>query len=227
MSAALAEAVVATAVAMGERGINAGTAGNVSVRSGDGMLITPSAVEYTELVPADIVSMRADTRWRSSSDRHPSSEWRFHLDVYAARPDVAAIVHAHPVNATAVAVHGRGIGPFHYMVAVAGGHDIRCAPYATFGTAELSDHVVRALRDRRACLIAHHGIVATGGSLAGALALAVEVETLASQYLAAHAIGPPPELTREQMDEVLAKMRSPGGYGSDPSPRAASPTGGR
>lgn len=227
MSAALAEAVIATAVAMAGRGINSGTAGNVSVRTGDGMLITPSSVEYTELTPADIVSMRADTSWRAAGGRHPSSEWRFHLDVYAARPDVAAIVHAHPVSATALAVHGHRIGPFHYMVAVAGGHDIRCAPYATFGTAELSDHVVRALRDRRACLIAHHGIVATGASLAGALALAVEVETLASQYLAALSLGPPPELTREQMDEVLAKMRGPGGYGSDPSPAGVSPAGGR
>lgn len=223
MSTAVAEAIIATAREMNRRGINSGTSGNVSARTANGMLITPSAVDYDELTVADIVAMCDDTSWRAAEGRHPSSEWRFHLDIYAARPDIHAIVHAHPINATALAVHGRGIGPFHYMVGVAGGHDIRCAPYATFGTSELSEHVVRALDGRRACLVAHHGIVATGRSLAAALALAVEVETLSAQYLAAMALGPPPELTQLQMDEVLSRMRGPSGYGIDPAaPRGSS-----
>lgn len=219
MSAALADDIIATAIEMTACGINSGTSGNVSARTRDGMLITPSSVEYTDLTTADIVAMRDDTSWSSGGGRHPSSEWRCHLDVYRARPDIDAIVHAHPINATALAVHGRGIGPFHYMVGVAGGHDIRCAPYATFGTRELSDHVVRALDGRLACLIEHHGIIAAGESLAAALALAVEVETLAAQYVAAATLGPPPELTAPQMDVVLEMMRRPGGYGTDPGPR--------
>ena len=131
------------------------------------------------------------------------------------RPDVNAIVHTHSPYATAVAVHSRGIGPFHYMVAVAGGHDIRCAPYATFGSQELSDQAIEALQGRTACLLAHHGVIATGVDLAAALYLATEVEELARQYLAARAIGEPPELSREQMDDVLAKMTQVG-YGSSP-----------
>ncbi len=210
--------VVETARAMGERGINSGTAGNVSVRTDGGMLITPSGIDYATMTEADVVEMGSDTGWRAPEGVRPSSEWRFHLDVYAARPDAGAIVHAHPTNATALAVHGRGIGPFHYMVAVAGGHDIRCCPYATFGTQELSDHVVAALVDRRAALMEHHGLVALGPTAADALALAVEVEVLATQYIAALAIGEPPELTPAQMDEVLAKMASPDGYGSSPDP---------
>lgn len=211
---ARAARVIATAIAMNDRGINTGMSGNVSIRSGDGMLITPSSVAYETLVEADIVAMEADGTWSGAEGRRPSSEWRFHLDVYAARPDVRAIVHCHPTAATAIAAHGRGIGPFHYMVGVAGGRDIRCAPYATFGTAELSAHVVDALVDRRACLMANHGIIAVGADLRQALDLAVEVEVLAAQYLAALAIGEPQELTPDQMDEVLDKMNSGPGYGS-------------
>ena len=176
---------------------------------------------YEELEPGDLIRMADDTSWRTlGSDRgpglRPSSEWRFHLDILRARPDAGAVVHAHPTAATALAVHGGGIGPFHYMVGVAGGHDIRCAPYATFGTPELSVNAIAALEERRACLLAHHGIIAIGATLARALALAVEVEVLAAQYLAAVAIGEPPLLTGAQMDEVLAKMASPDGYGSSP-----------
>lgn len=224
MSDLLADAIIAAAREMNDRGVNSGSSGNVSARTDSGMLITPSAVDYARLTPTDIVWMDHDSTWGCATDRHPSSEWRFHIDIYRTRPDIAAIVHAHPINATAIAVHGRGIGPFHYMIAVAGGHDIRCAPYATFGTPELSEHVVRALEGRRACLIEHHGIIATGESLDAALALAVEVETLATQFLAALALGPPPELTSQQLDEVLEKMRGPGGYGSDPPPPTTSAT---
>jgi L-fuculose-phosphate aldolase len=229
--AELAARVIDTARAMNERGINAGTSGNVSARvdsatggaRGEGMVITPSGRPYDGLEPDDLIHLSPDATWRTvGPDRdpglRPSSEWRFHLDILAARPDVEAVVHAHPTAATAMAIHGRGIGRFHYMVGVAGGHDIRCAPYATFGTPELSANAVTALEGRRACLLAHHGIIAVGPSLDRALAVAVEVEVLAAQYLAALAIGEPPELSEAQMDEVLAKMASPDGYGSSPPP---------
>lgn len=217
----LAEAVIATALAMNTRGINNGTSGNVSARVDGGMLITPSGRPYERLEPGDLIRMADDASWRTldrDRDRglRPSSEWRFHLDILRARPDAGAVVHAHPTAATALAVHGRGIGPFHYMVAVAGGHDIRCAPYATFGTAELSANAIVALEDRRACVLAHHGIIAIGADLDRALRVAVEVEVLAAQYLAAVALGEPPLLTIAEMDEVLAKMASPDGYGSSP-----------
>lgn len=226
----LAAQLIATARAMGERGINQGTAGNVSTRIDGGMLITPSATPYDQMAAGDVIAMAADTTWapldpQTAANRRPSSEWRFHLDILAARPDVGAVVHAHPVAATALAVHGRGIEPFHYMVAVAGGRDIRCAPYATFGTPELSANAVSALEGRRACLLAHHGLIAVGADLDSALALAVEVEVLAAQYLAALAIGRPPVLSDDQMAEVLTKMASSDGYGSAPpaGPESAGP----
>ena len=193
---ALASEVIATARAMGDRGINHGRSGNVSVRCGPGLLITPSSVDYAELTPEDLVEVDPDGAWRATNDRRPSSEWRFHRDVLAARPDAEAVLHAHPVNATALACHRRGIGSFHYMVAVAGGRDIRCAGYATFGTEELSTNVVAALDGRLACLLANHGVVAIG------------------QYLAALAIGEPTVLSAAEMDEVLEKMSSGAGYGS-------------
>lgn len=218
--------VITTALAMNDRGINNGTSGNVSARVADeyggGMLVTPSGRPYDQLVPDDLIHMATDITWTTVGDERdpglrPSSEWRFHLDILVARPDVEAIVHAHPTAATALAIHGRGIRRFHYMVGIAGGHDIRCAPYATFGTPELSANAVAALVDRKACLLAHHGIIAVGSDLAGALGVAVEVEVLAAQYLAASALGEPPELTADQMDAVLAKMASPDGYGSSPA----------
>jgi len=217
---ARASRVISTALAMNARGINHGMSGNVSTRSDDGMLITPSSVDYALLIESDIIAMDLDGSWDHTGDRRPSSEWRFHLDLYAARPDIQAIVHCHPTAATAIAAHGRGIGPFHYMVGVAGGEDIRCAEYATFGTEELSQNALRALEQRKACLLAHHGILAVGADLAAALALAVEVEELAAQYLAALAIGEPPKLSSEQMRAVLAKMASPDGYGSSPASNA-------
>lgn len=221
----LARQVIATALAMNDRGINNGTSGNVSTRVGEdvggGIVITPSGRPYDRLEPADLIHLRPDRSWRTvGHDRdpalRPSSEWRFHLDIVAARPDVDAVVHAHPTAATALAMHGLGIGPVHYMVGVAGGHDVRCAPYATFGTPELSANALAALEDRRACLLANHGIIAIGPDLDTALAVAVEIEVLAAQYLAALAIGEPPTLSAVQMDEVLAKMASPDGYGSSP-----------
>lgn len=225
----LAERVIETARAMNARRINSGTSGNVSARLGDGILITPSGVPYDELGPADLIVMDGDAAWRPSGDSarphlRPSSEWRFHLDIIRARTEIGAVVHAHPTAATALASHGRGIGPFHYMVGIAGGPDIRCAAYATFGTAELSANALAALEGRKACLLAHHGILAVGADLDEALAIAVEVEVLAAQYLAALSIGEPPLLSDAQMAEVLAKMASPDGYGSSPPVAGADPS---
>jgi L-fuculose-phosphate aldolase len=208
-STALRRAVIDTARAMNAAGINVNKAGNVSVRCTrgrfDGLLITPTGLGYDRLQPADLVFIRlADGAARG--DRAPSSEWRFHLDVCRKRPEFAAIVHTHSPSATALACHGRGIPAFHYMVAAAGGADIRCAPYATFGTQELSDNALAALDGRRACLLAHHGVIACGGALEQALALAIEVEHLARMYLAACTLGEPPALPDEELEHVLAKF---------------------
>ena len=216
-STELRRAVIDTARAMNDAGINVNKAGNVSVRCTrgrhDGVLITPTGLGYAGLQPADLVFLRlADAS--ATGGRAPSSEWRFHLDIHRARPEVQAIVHTHSPSATALACHGRGIPPFHYMVAAAGGTDIRCAPYATFGTQELSAHALAALSGRKACLLAHHGVIACESSLPRALALAIEVEQLARMYLAACALGEPPRLADDEMARVLAKFEhygQPGG----------------
>ena len=202
----LAIDIIATAQAMNARGINSGTAGNVSARTQTGMLITPSGMDYGQLTPDDIVAMDFDTAWFATNNLRPSAEWRIHLEVMRHRPDVGAVVHAHPVHATALAVHGRGIGAFHYTVAAAGGNDIRCAPYATFGSQELADNAVAALEGRLACLIANHGVLAVGPDLPSALALAVRVEELARQYIVALTLGEPPELSAAEMEKVRAKL---------------------
>ena len=195
---------------MDELGINQGTSGNVSARAGDGFLITPTALPYAETEPADLVFVGPDGTARGS--RRPSSEWRFHRDIYAARPDDGAVVHTHAVYATTLACLRMPIPRFHYMVAVAGGDDIRCAPYATYGTQELSDYAIAALADRKACLLANHGMIACGADLDAALALAVEVEMLARQYWQVLQVGKPKLLTRKQMAKVLEKFND---YRSD------------
>jgi L-fuculose-phosphate aldolase len=177
----------------------------------DGFLVTPSGLPYADTKPADIVAIALDGT--AHGTRTPSSEWRFHRDIYAQRHDANAIVHTHSPFATSLACLHRGIPAFHYMVAVAGGSDIRCAPYATFGTQELSDRAIAALDDRRACLLAHHGVIACGASLAAALRLAVEVENLARIYLAARALGEPPTLPAAEMTAVLEKFASYGQFG--------------
>lgn len=205
---ALRARIVATALAMNAQGINRGKSGNVSARIDDGFLITPSALPYEETKPRDIVAV--DRAGNAVGGRKPSSEWRFHRDIYAARAEVAAIVHTHSPFATTLACLERPIPPFHYMVAVAGGADIRCAPYAMFGTQTLSDHAVAALDGRRACLLAHHGMIAVGASLGSALALAVEVETLAEMYWRAMAVGEPTLLSDDEMARVVARFDSYG-----------------
>ena len=200
--------VVATARRMAGLGLGRGTSGNVSARLDDGFLVTPSGVPYERCEPGDIIAMTLDGE--VTGDGKPSSEWRFHRDIYRAREEAAAIVHTHSPDATALASLGRGIPPFHYMVAAAGGRDIRCAPYATFGSQALSDHAVAALDGRRACLLDRHGVIAFGSDLERALALAVEVENLAGMYLKVLQSGTPRLLDDDEMERVIARFR---GYG--------------
>jgi L-fuculose-phosphate aldolase len=200
----LRQQIIATALRMNELRINRGRSGNVSARADEGFLVTPSGLLYEETQPADIALVRLDGR--AAGPRQPSTEWRFHRDIYAARQDVAAIVHTHSTFATTLACLGRGIPAFHYMIAVAGGKDIRCADYATFGTQALSDHALVALEARKACLLANHGMIAVGASLADALALAVEVEALAEQYWRTLQTGTPNLLSDAEMEVVLEKF---------------------
>lgn len=210
-SPVLRAAIVAIAREMNALGINRGRSGNVSARIDGGCLITPSALPYDEMEPEDIVVVDKDGV--ASGRRTPSTEWRFHRDIYAARTEAAAIVHAHSPFATTLACLDRGIPAFHYMIAVAGGTDVRCASYATFGTQQLSDAALHALDGRKACLLAHHGMIALGDSLTAALALAVEVESLAEMYWRALQIAEPTILSAEEMAQVLEKFAGyrPGG----------------
>lgn len=205
--------LVALARRLNTSGINQGTSGNLSVRIPGGMLITPSSLPYEQMQPADLVALDLAGRPLQAAAaaelaRRPSSEWRLHVDILASRPEIAAVLHCHSIHATALACHGRPIPPFHYMVAVAGGDTIRCAPYATFGTAELSQLAVEALQGRLACLLAQHGQVALGASLDQALRIAIEVETLARMYLQALQLGEPPLLSAGQMAAVHHQFRS-------------------
>jgi L-fuculose-phosphate aldolase len=193
---------------MNQLGINQGTSGNISLRHKDGMLITPTSQPYDTTRPDDIVFMKLDGGL--DAGQRPSSEWRFHRDILKARADVNAVVHAHPPYATIIAIMGLEIPPIHYMIACAGGDTIPCAPYATFGTEELSRHAVAALEGRSACLLAHHGMIAIGASLPKAMWLAVEVETLARQYHGCLQIGTPPLLSKAEIENARARMA---GYG--------------
>jgi L-fuculose-phosphate aldolase len=205
----LRQAVIAACRALAQRGLSYGTSGNVSVRRDERrFFVSPTGMPYDDLELDDISLMDIDGRWFGR--RRPSSEWRFHRDVFTSRSDVAAIVHTHSPKATSLACTGRGIPAFHYMVAVAGGPDIRCAPYFTFGTQELSDAAVAALEGRKACLLANHGVIAVGANLAAALALAGEVENLAAQYCAALAIGEVRILDDMDMRRVVEKFRTYG-----------------
>lgn len=206
--AGLRAAVLATARAMNAERLNRGAAGNVSVRHGDGFLITPTGMAYDACVPADVVQVGLDGH--AVGPRQPSSEWRFHRDIYAARTEAGAVVHAHSPFAVSLACQGLAVPPFHYMIARFGGIDVRCADYATFGTQELSDAVVTALAERRACLMAHHGMVVFGADLADALALAIELESLCEQYWRVLQLGEPRLLPEEEMARVLLRFRDYG-----------------
>jgi L-fuculose-phosphate aldolase len=211
-SITLREAVIATARAMNASGINVNKSGNVSVRCqrgpSAGFLLTPTGVPYDRLVADDIAFV--DDKGHAVGRCEPSSEWRFHAAIYLAREDLKAVVHTHSPYATALACQGLSIPAFHYMVAVAGGTDIRCAEYATFGTQALADNVLAALSGRRACLLAHHGVIACGEGLESAFALAVEVENLARTYVVVRGLGEPRLLPDEEMRRVLERFRSYG-----------------
>jgi L-fuculose-phosphate aldolase len=202
------QSIIDACLRMNSLGINQGTTGNISLRHEDGLLITPTGTPYETMKPEQIVFMRLDGA--VETNQRPSSEWRFHRDIIKARPEVNAVVHAHPPYSTILAIMGMAIPAVHYMIACAGGDTIRCAPYATFGTEELSQHAVTALEDRSACLLAHHGMIAVGPSLDKAMWLAVEVETLARQYHGCLQIGTPPLLPRAEIENVMGRMA---GYG--------------
>jgi L-fuculose-phosphate aldolase len=198
--------IMATALRMNALGINRGKSGNVSARWKDGFLITPSGLPYEETKPGDIVFV--DGKAAARGKRAPSSEWRFHFDIYQRKSKVNAVVHTHSSFATTLACLEMAVPAFHYMVAVAGGNNICCAPYATFGTQTLSDNALRALERRKACLLANHGMIATGESLKSALALAVEVEALCEQYWRALQIGKPNLLSDAEMAVVVEKFKT-------------------
>jgi L-fuculose-phosphate aldolase len=205
--------VVRAAQALGPAGLGVNRSGNVSARCDDGMLITPTGVPYAALAPGSIVFLDLGGGGRAG-ELSPSSEWRMHAALYAAFADCGAVVHCHSPAATALACAGRAIPPFHYMVAAAGGASIELAPYATFGTPELSANALAAMTDgRRACLLANHGQLAWGRDLDAALDLAREVEALADQYARTLQLGPPVLLSEAEMARVLEKFRS---YGQQP-----------
>jgi len=208
MTQALRQQLIDTALAMNASGVNQGASGNLSVRCENGMLITPSGMDYADVSVDDIVRMDFDGS--SQGRRKPSSEWQFHAAIYQQREEAQAVLHAHPVNCAALACLGKGIPAFHYMVAVAGGRDIRCADYATFGSPELSENVLIALKGRKACLMAHHGLTCFDKDLSSALALAVEVEHLAAVYCRILAIGEAEVLSDDEMYRVLENFSTYG-----------------
>ncbi|PHQ72111.1 MAG: class II aldolase [Sneathiella sp.] len=207
------EELIATVRRMNALGINQGTSGNASIRIEGGYLITPSGMKYEDLEPEDIVEMSWDGA--ATGKRNPSSEWRFHQDLLLARPEFGAIVHTHGTAVMTIACQRLDIPPFHYMIVAAGGTTIRCAEYATFGTQALSDNALKAMQDRKACLLANHGLLAGGKTLSAALALAVEVETLCETYWRTLQIGEPVLLSAVEMQEVFEKFSK--GYGMPPA----------
>ncbi len=203
--------IINTCLEMNRIGLNQGASGNVSARVEEGFLITPSGVPY-DLLEHDMIAPM-DLEGGYWGEWLPSSEWRMHHDLYAGRPEIGAVVHVHSPYAAALACLREGLPAFHYMVAVAGGSDIRCADYATFGTAELSEAMLRAMEGRTACLLANHGLIAAAETLQRALMRAAEVESLCKQYHIARQMGDPAILPEEEMARVLEKFRS---YGKQP-----------
>lgn len=204
----LASQLLGVSQALVHMGLNKGTSGNVSVRNQAGLLITPSGMTVDKLQPDHMVPMQMDGSYPTY--QKPSSEWPFHRDILQNRPEVNAVIHTHSMFATTIACLRRDVPPFHYMIAVAGGDTIRCAPYALFGTQELSDNALHALQYRKACLLANHGMIALGRNLDEALAVAVEVENLCEHYWRLLQLGDPPLLTKQEMAEVFTQFE---GYG--------------
>lgn len=195
-------------------GLNRGAAGNASVRANNatgqaGFLITPSGMAVDKMTPSDIVWM--DFSGNATGAHPPSSEWRFHLDILQSKPQVNAVIHTHSLYASTFSTFRKDMPAFHYMIALAGGDSIRCAPYALFGSQQLSDNAIEALKDRKACLLANHGMIAVGETLEKALDITQEVETLCEQYLLALQVGEPYILSQQEMLEVQEKFK---GYGA-------------
>jgi L-fuculose-phosphate aldolase len=211
----LRHALISTSRALVDARLNNGTAGNVSLRTAEGFLITPSGLHPARCGPEDMVAM--DLHGLPSGARSPSSEWRFHLDLYATRPEVGAIIHTHSPFATTLACQRRAIPAFHYTVARFGGSDLRCAPYAAFGSAELSQVLQEALQGRSACLMANHGATVLGRDLDEAIELAFELELLCELYWRSLQGGPPVMLDEAEMADVLQRYRT---YGQQPKPES-------
>ena len=200
----LRQDLLQTSRRMVELGLNRGTAGNASVRCGDDILITPSALPVAEMTEQDMVLLDADGKLLRG--RKPSSEWRFHRDILKARPEIGAVLHMHSPFATTIACLGKDVPAVHYHIAIAGGDSVRCTPYSIFGEQNLSDLALEALRDRKACLLGNHGMIALGKDLAEALSVAHEVEYLCEIYWRTLQAGEPRILTAQQMHEVKAKF---------------------
>ena len=192
---------------LNSRKLSALRSGNISVRYEEGFLITPSGKKYSSLKTKDIVFVSLEGKFDNKKGI-PSSEWQFHQDIYKNKKEAEAIVHAHSTNATAVSTHKRGIPSFHYMVAMAGGKDIKCAKYATFGTRDLSKNILKALKGRKACLIANHGQIAFETNLPKAFELAEEVENISLQYITSLKLGKPKILSKNEMKKVLSKAKN-------------------
>jgi L-fuculose-phosphate aldolase len=205
----LSSQIIETCIEMNSSGLNQGTSGNVSVRYQDGMLITPTGVPYHKLTPPQIVFVDG-TGNAPETDKKPSSEWRFHLDVLKARPDLHAVVHTHAINCTALSILNRPIPPLHYMIVASGSSHIPCVPYATYGTEELSRYVVEGMRQSKAILMQHHGMLAAEIRLDKALWLAHEVEVLAELYLKLLPFGEVPILSEEEIKKVMVKFANYG-----------------
>ena len=200
--------IVRALQSMAALGLNKGSSGNISVRADAGFYISPTGLGYADMTPQQIVLLDWDGSY--DGDILPSSEWQFHRDILVERPELNAVVHTHAAHATAVSVLGHDIPAIHYMVAAAGGNNIRCARYETFGSAELGPSILLALQGRGACLMAHHGMIAADTSLARAMALAVTVEEMAHLYLQVLAIGEPQVLPDDEMARVLEKFKTYG-----------------
>jgi len=196
---------------LNRQGLNHGATGNLSCRSSNAFFITPSGVNFENLDAESMVEVSIDGNVIDSESNHkPSSEWLFHRDIYASRDDINAIVHTHSVFSSTLSVLGKGIPSFHYMIAVAGGDSIRCSDYALFGTQELSNNIIIAMEQRKACLISNHGMIAIGRDLNEAINIAIEVEHLAQLYVQAKMIGTPKLLNDIQMLEVINKFKTYG-----------------
>ena len=206
--------LIKTCIEMESRGINQGTSGNLSIRYKNSFLITPSSISYNDMTPEDIVEMD----WEGGFiGKQPSSEWRFHRDILKSRNDINVVLHCHSINATSLSCHNRNIPAFHYIVGLAGGNNIRCAKYATFGTQELSDNALIAIKDRLACLLGHHGMICLGKTLKQALMLGCEVEAMSKMYIKALSIGNTDILSEEEMVKVVKQMERMS-YGKGPEP---------